>query len=217
MLRGGDALPSCISRTKNPTLVSPRSDDAGTALVSIDDAAPVVIRDATIEDMDQVLAIYAHYVTLDNDVTTFEEQVPSLEEMQRRFTKVTTSGFPFLVAEQSRPLRRVLGYTYSNTYRSRSAYRFTAETSIYVADDRRGQGLGTTLLAALLERLRAAGQTRQVIAVLGTEADNPGSFHLHRKFGFTVAGHFTGIGRKHGRWVDRVHMQLELPEYTEGA
>ena len=165
--------------------------------------------------MKQVRSIYAHYVTLENDVTTFEETVPSLEEMQRRFNKVTNGSgikFPFLVAEQLQPQRRILGYAYANTYRSRTAYRFTAETSIYVANDQRGRGLGTTLLTVLLQRLRATGQIRQVIAVLGTEADNPGSFHLHRKFGFTVAGRFTGIGWKYGRWVDRVHMQLELAE-----
>ena len=99
------------------------------------------------------------------------------------------------------------GYAYASCFHDRVAYELTCEDSIYVADDARGQGVGTMLLAALLDAAQARG-FRQMIAILG--GDNPASVALHTRAGFREVGHLTSVGRKHGRWLDTYYLQRAL-------
>lgn len=164
---------------------------------------PVLVRPATPADMDQVQAIYAYYVT--RSAASFEEEVPSVAEMQRRRDDVVDRNLPYLVAEDD---GEVLGYTYAGPWRPRSAYRYTVEDSIYVAPFVQGRGIGKALLGALIDRCTELGY-RRMIAVIGDSA-NQGSIGLHRSLGFRQEGVLRGVGLKFGRWVDVVIMHRVL-------
>ena len=122
-----------------------------------------------------------------------------------RWRAVSSHGLPYLVAEIE---GRVVGYGYAAPYRSRSAYRFTVEDSVYIAADCGGLGLGSALLAALIGRCRT-GPWQQMVAVIG-DSENHASIGLHRKFGFRHVGTLQRVGFKFGRWVDSVLMQRPL-------
>lgn len=163
----------------------------------------VEIRDATDDDMAAVQSIYAFYVS--RTAASFEEEVPSVEEMKARRAAVVARGLPFLVAVEE---GEVLGYTYAGPFRQRSAYRYTVEDSIYVAPFVVRRGIGRVLLGALIERCVALGY-RQMIAVIGDSA-NQGSIAVHRALGFGQEGVLRGVGLKFGRWVDVVIMHRPL-------
>ncbi len=136
---------------------------------------------------------------------SFESAAPDAAEMAARMRKVLDAGAPWLVALDDQGA--VLGYAYASQFRDRPAYRLACENSIYIADEQRGQGLGTALLAALIAACTATG-FRQMIAVIG--GAEPGSIALHAALGFSHAGRMRSIGRKHGCWLDTVYMQLAL-------
>ena len=161
------------------------------------------IRPASLADIPDIQAIYAHHVL--HGAGTFEEVPPSVEEMAQRYTDIVDRGCAYLIATDA---TGVLGYAYYNQLRDRSAYRFTAETSIYVRDDVRGQGVGKALVAVLLTHAETAGY-RQMIAVIG-DSDNVGSIGVHSSLGFQRAGLLRASGLKFGRWVDTVYMQRAL-------
>ncbi|KAJ3111209.1 hypothetical protein HK100_002769 [Physocladia obscura] len=162
------------------------------------------IRAAELADVPEVQAIYAHHVL--HGVGTFEEEAPPVEEMERRYRAVVGRGWAYLVAADARGA--VAGYAYFGQMRDRSAYRLTAETSIYVRHDARGLGVGKALLARLLDLATAAG-FRQAVAVIGDSA-NAASIALHASLGFQHVGLLRSVGLKFGRWVDVVMMQRAL-------
>ncbi len=161
------------------------------------------IRPAAPPDIPDIQAIYAYHVL--HGAGTFEEVPPSVEEMAERYASVLAKNCAYLVAADA---TGVLGYAYYNQLRDRSAYRYTAETSIYVRDDVRGQGVGKALVAALLVHAEAAGY-RQMVAVIG-DSENTGSIGVHSSLGFQRAGLLRASGLKFGRWVDTVYMQRPL-------
>jgi phosphinothricin acetyltransferase len=162
-----------------------------------------LIRDADEEDLGAIARIYAHHVH--HGLASFEEVPPTIEELRARRAAVLDSGLPCLAAELH---GEVVGYAYASTYRPRPAYRYTIEDSVYVEEGLRGVGLGSTLLAALIERCET-GPWRQMLAVIGDSA-NAGSIALHRRLGFRYVGNFEAVGFKLGRWVDTVLMQRPL-------
>ncbi len=167
----------------------------------------ILVRDAVTSDLDAICNIYNYYVLKSGDFTTFEEEQVPLEEILRRYENITAKNkFPYLVACIG---DTVVGYAYGNYYHARESYKYSAENSIYLSAQYRRSGVGSALLAELLDRLRKRG-CRNIVAVLGTQEDNPASFGLHSKFGFKQVALYPRIGFKHGRWVDRVHMQLSL-------
>jgi L-amino acid N-acyltransferase YncA len=103
----------------------------------------------------------------------------------------------------------VCGYAYAGPWRPRPAYRNTVEDSVYVAPGQERRGIGSALLAAVLDTCTAAG-IREIIAVIADSGDQS-SVALHSRFGFVLAGRLTGVGHKHGRWLDTVLMQRTLP------
>lgn len=173
------------------------------------------IRPATVADAVAVQAIYAHHVA--HGTGTFEEVAPTPEEMAARIASVLDRGLPYLVAEEGGV---VLGFAYAAPFRLRSAYRYTAEDSVYVGSGASRRGVGRALLTALVAACEAAG-LRQLMAVIG-DSGNAASIAVHRACGFEHAGVATSVGYKHGRFLDVVFMQRALngggtrPPDTEG-
>ena len=160
-----------------------------------------VVRDCEEDDMGAVTALYAHYVR--TSLATFEEIPPSHAMMAQRRADVLQAGLPYLVAIGAGGT--LLGYTYAAFYRIRSAYRYTAEDSIYVAPDSMRRDVGSALLGTLIERCTNQG-FRQMVAIIG-DSGNVASIGLHEKLGFARVGLLPAVGFKFGRWVDSVIMQ----------
>jgi len=163
----------------------------------------VELRAAAAGDLPAIQAIYAHHVL--RGLASFEEVPPDVAEMRRRHAEVVARGLPYLVAVER---GEILGYGYCAPYRSRSAYRYALEDSMYVKDGHLGKGIGTRLLGELLRICEGLGY-RQVIAVIGDSA-NAGSIRLHARLGFLRVGTLRSSGYKFGRWVDSVLMQRPL-------
>ena len=161
------------------------------------------MRPATPQDIAAIHAIYSHHVL--KGLATFEEEPPAPEELRRRYDEVIGRGLPYLVADFG---GSVAGYGYCALYRTRSAYRYALEDSIYVRADAQGRGVGRALLAQLIERCTALGY-RQLIAVIGDSA-HEASIGLHAEQGFMRVGTLRSVGYKFGRWVDSVIMQRPL-------
>ncbi|WP_345945693.1 N-acetyltransferase family protein [Sodalis sp. dw_96] len=163
----------------------------------------IVIDDAAEADMAAIREIYAWHVI--NGIASFETEPPSLDVMLARRTSVLEKGLPWLAAKQD---GQVLGYCYLGLYRTRYAYRFTVEDSVYIHPDLGGQGIGSRLLADVIKRAERGGW-RQMLAIIGN-SENTGSIRLHEKLGFSQTGIMTAVGFKHGRWIDTLLMQRTL-------
>lgn len=161
-----------------------------------------MIRDCELADMPAVTAIYRHHV--EHGWASFEETPPTLEVMIQRRANVLAEGMPYYVATIDDV---VVGYAYTTVYRTRSAYRFTPEDSIYIHHEYARRGIGSALLAALIERCEAMGCRQMVAVISDTEG---GSIPLHKRFGFEPAGELKAVGWKFGRWIDTVRLQRAL-------
>ncbi|WP_137178038.1 GNAT family N-acetyltransferase [Roseomonas sp. AR75] len=166
----------------------------------------ITIRDSRAEDIPAITAIYGHWVA--SGLASFELSPPSADEMAKRREAILAAGFPYLVAEGEGG--RVLGYAYASHWRTRPAYRFSCENSVYVHKDAGRGGIGRTLLEALIARCAAQG-LRLMVAVIGDSA-NASSIGLHRACGFTMTGTLPAVGWKFDRWVDSVLMTRPLGE-----
>lgn len=166
----------------------------------------LLIRDAAPGDMAAVAAIYAPAVLA--GTATFETEPPDAAEMAARLATVTTAGYPWLVAHHGGP---IAGYAYAGPFRTRPAFRFTVENSVYVAEAARGHGVGRALLEHLIGHCTARG-FRQMIAVIGDSGRQQASLRLHAGLGFVETGRLPDVGFKHGRWLDTVLMQRALGE-----
>ncbi len=164
---------------------------------------PARVRPAGPADLAAILAIYEPEVR--HGTATFELEPPGLAELGQRLARLQAVELPWLVAEHA---GRVAAYGYAAPYRTRPAYRFTVEDSVYVAPSARGQGVGRALLEAVVLAAQAAGM-RQMLAVIG-DAGNLGSIRLHEACGFAHAGTLRAVGFKFDRWLDTVLMQRPL-------
>ncbi|MFC4786266.1 GNAT family N-acetyltransferase [Nocardioides sp. MAHUQ-72] len=159
------------------------------------------IRPATEQDLPGIKAIYD--VEVLHGISTFATEPPDLDYWRIRLDS-THPGDHLLVAEDD---GRVLGYAYSSAYRPRAAYARTRETSVYLAGDARGRGLGRGLYDALLAALRA-DDVRLAVAVVALP--NDASRALHRACGFSSVGVLHDVGHKLGRWIDTELFELRL-------
>jgi L-amino acid N-acyltransferase YncA len=153
-----------------------------------------VIRAAAADDIATIVDTYNHYVR--NSIVTFEEHEVSVGDMAGRVAQVEMDGLPWLVAEAD---GEIVGYAYASKWKGRCAYRYSVESTVYVAPGLGGRGIGTQLYAALLARLKEKG-LHTVIG--GIALPNPGSVALHEKFGMSLVAHFKEVGFKFGRWID---------------
>ena len=161
------------------------------------------LRPATLADIPAITAIYDHAVR--HGTASFELEPPTEAEMTRRMQAVLDGKFPYLAADID---GKLAGYAYASLYRTRPAYRFTVENSVYVAPDMHRRGVGKALLERLIEECTARGY-RQMIAVIG-DSDQAASIGVHKACGFEPAGNLRSIGWKFGKWLDTPLMQRSL-------
>lgn len=164
----------------------------------------IQVRMATIEDAARLLEIYIPYIT--DTAITFEYEVPSVKEFEARIEKVLEK-FPYLVAVEQ---DRIVGYAYASSYKTRAAYQWSVETSIYMDLDYQGSGIGSILYRKLFELLQKQ-RVRNVYACV--TLPNSKSEAIHKKFGFTLIGRFHNVGYKLNEWHDtgwfEKHLDLE--------
>jgi len=161
------------------------------------------IRVCAATDLDAVHGIYAHHVR--TSLGTFEQEPPSVMEMRQRFDAIVARNLPFVVAEIDAHLA---GFAYAGEFRPRSGYRYTCESSVYVAADMQRRGVGRLLMQRVIADCQRLGLL-QMLAVIG-DSGNTGSIGLHAALGFENVGTFKNVGFKFARWVDVVLMQRAL-------
>jgi L-amino acid N-acyltransferase YncA len=163
----------------------------------------VIIRPAMPADIAAITGIYADAVV--NGTASFAIAPPNEAEMARRQAALLNNGYPYLTAEIE---GAVAGYAYAGPYRSRPAYKWSVEDSIYVAPQMHRKGIGGLLLRRLVAESEQRGY-RQMIAVIGDSAQI-GSSAVHERAGFSHIGTLRSVGFKHGKWLDTVLMQRAL-------
>ena len=146
-------------------------------------------------------AIYAPHV--EASATSFEAAPPTADQFAARI-EMTGATHPWLVVERD---GEVVGFAYACEHRTRAAYRWAADVSIYLAEASRGQGLGRRLYGELFDRLRAQ---RFRVACAGVTLPNDASVGLHESLGFVPVGVYRRIGWKAGAWHDVGWWQLDL-------
>ena len=160
-----------------------------------------MIRSARITDSQVLADIYNHYISTSS--VTFEEVLISAEIMGDRIQK-TTKLYPWIVFEVQ---NEIIGYAYATEWKPRSAYRFTAESTVYVKSGQEGKGVGSTLYSRLLSELHSL-DVHAVIA--GITLPNKASVALHEKMGFEKVAHFRQTGFKFNEWRDVGYWELLL-------
>ena len=136
-----------------------------------------------------------------NSTAVFSDVEVTLEDRQAWFDAKQAGGFPVLAAADA---SGVVGFGTFGEFRSWPGYRFSVEHSVHVRADRRGHGVGRSLVQALL--LEAA-RLRKHVMIAGIDAQNVTSISLHEKLGFKVVGELPEVAFKFGRWLDLKFMQ----------
>lgn len=175
----------------------------------------LLIRMADISDAEALLEIYAPYVL--NTAVSFEYEVPSLEEFQRRIAR-TLERYPYIVAVVD---GEIAGYAYASAFHERRAYAWAAETSIYVTQDEKGRGYGKKLYMALEDILKRQNilNLNACIAYTGRPDEylTNDSMRFHEHLGYRLVGRFSQCGYKFGRWYDMIWMEKIIGEHLADA
>jgi L-amino acid N-acyltransferase YncA len=166
------------------------------------DSSLITIREATENDLPAILEIYNDVIL--NTTSVYSEQPHTMAMRLAWFKERTSAGFPVIIAKQNGV---IAGFGSYGHFRIWQCYRFTAEHSVYVHKDHRGQGISKLLLQELITRAKNAG-LHALIA--GVDSNNQVSLKLHLKFGFTQVAHFKEVGFKFGRWLDLLFLELLL-------
>ena len=160
------------------------------------------VRDATRGDLPEILNIYNEVIRNSTAVYSEIEFTPARGDGW--FDAKAEQGFPFIVAQTD---VGIAGFGTFGEFRAWPCYRHTVEHSVYIRADRRGLGLGRTLLLELIARAKVM---QKHVMIAGIDADNAISIGLHRSLGFREVGHFHEVGFKFGRWLDLKFLELSL-------
>jgi phosphinothricin acetyltransferase len=160
-----------------------------------------MIRSVKESDAEAIRGIYNYYI--ENTVITFEEVPLSPAEMSARIRTISAS-YPYLIREDE---GEVTGYAYVNIWKERTAYKYSAETSVYLKHGTQGKGRGKELLGSLLEAVRT-GPLHVLIS--GITLPNEPSIGMVEHFGYKKIGQFHEVGFKKGRWLDVGYWELTL-------
>lgn len=170
-----------------------------------------IIRYAVPDDCNKILDIYSYYVV--NTAISYEYEVPSSEEFRQRIV-TTLEKYPYLVLELDGEL---LGYAYAGPFKTREAYRFSVETTIYLKHGLQKKGYGRLLLSALERELSERGFTNANACIAFTEPDdeylNRNSMEFHSRMGYSLVGRFHKCAYKFGRWYDMIWMEKHIGEH----
>jgi phosphinothricin acetyltransferase len=160
-----------------------------------------MIRNVKPEDVSAITGIYNHYVR--ESSATFETEPVTEGEMRNRILSIS-AHFPYLVDEENGV---ITGYCYAHPWKARAAYQYTLETTVYLAPEFIGKGIGRLLMERLIEESRSSG-FRALIACI--TAENESSCSFHERLGFEKVSHFVKVGEKFGRRLDVVDYELLL-------
>lgn len=165
----------------------------------------IEIRTATADDAQDLLNIYAPYVL--KTAITFEYKVPSLIDFTSRISNILVK-YPYLVAMIN---DEIVGYSYASAFKTRAAYDWSVETSVYVKENIRGLGVGK-LLYQELENILKKQNICNLCACI-TYPNDP-SIAFHTAFSYKQVAHFTKSGYKFDAWHDMIWMEKTLNEHT---
>jgi phosphinothricin acetyltransferase len=152
-----------------------------------------MIRKISTADIPAICKIYNYYINF--SIATFEEVEVGVVEMQKRVEQITTN-YPWIVYEEE---GAVIGYAYATLWKTRTAYRYSAEATIYLDYQHSGKGIGSKLYEHLLSEL-LNNKVHSLIG--GISLPNEASIALHEKYGFRKCAHFAEVGRKFDQWID---------------
>lgn len=160
------------------------------------------IRPVSGNDFKEITRIYNYYV--ENTTITFEETPVTEEEMKKTILNISSS-YPYFVCEVD---GKVKGYAYISTWRTKSGFRYSAESTVYLHKEVAGMGIGQKLLEALIEKVRSSTPIHALIAFI--TLPNDASVHLHEKLGFNKVAHYHEAGFKFNQWIDLGSWELIL-------
>lgn len=173
----------------------------------------MIIRPAALQDVEQMLKIYAPYV--EKTAITFEYDVPHVDEFAGRM-KCVLEKYPWLAAERE---EKILGYAYAGIFKERAAYDWAVETSIYVSVEYRRKGVGRKLYQALEKILSAQNILNLNACIAYADLEDVhltnDSARFHEKMGYQLAGRFHRCGYKFERWYDMIWMEKLIGRHSE--
>ena len=170
-----------------------------------------IIRTATVNDAEALLEIYSYYVL--NTAVSFECEVPSIEEFRDRIETIL-KRYPYIVLEVDGSVK---GYAYAAPFKTRDAYKFSVEITIYLENGSQKKGYGKILLTELEKQLRDNGFTNANACIAYTETEdeyltnNSSEFHAH--MGYRFVGVFHKCAYKFNRWYDMLWMEKHIGEH----
>jgi L-amino acid N-acyltransferase YncA len=160
------------------------------------------LREAIESDLPGILKIYNEVIATTTAV--YAEKPATLEDREAWFQARQATGYPVLIAEDE---NGVAGFATFGDFRAFPCYRYTVDHSVHIRSDCRGQGLGRSLMDALILR---AGSMGMHVLIAAIDASNEGSIDFHRRLGFENVATLREVGRKFDRWLDLVFMQRFL-------
>lgn len=160
-----------------------------------------MIRAVKSSDAEAIANIYNPCIA--HTTITFETEAVSVEEMRHRIETISAS-FPYYVYEED---GQILGYCYAHLWKERAAYAHTLETTVYLASEAQGKGIGTLLMRHLIRECKMRGFHALIACI--TEGNAP-SIRMHQKLGFKPVSHFEQVGNKFGKWLGVDDMELIL-------
>lgn len=173
----------------------------------------ISIRMATEADAEELLKIYAPYVT--DTAITFEYDLPSVADFSKRI-KNALNKYPYIVAVED---SHIVGYAYASAFKERAAYSWAVETTVYLNQECRGKGLGRKLYLALEDILRYQNIINLNACIAYTSEENEylnnTSSVFHEHLGYTKVAHFTKCGYKFGTWYDMIWMEKIIGEHSD--
>ena len=165
----------------------------------------MTIEKVTIDDAEELLAIYAPYVR--DTAVSFEYVVPSVEDFADRILQISAK-YPYIKAVED---GKIIGYAYANTFKGRKAYDWSVETTVYVRKDAKRKGTGRRLYECLEQSLMKMGVLNMNACIASAKVEDEfltnDSMYFHSRMGFTEVGRFHNSGYKFGRWYDMIWME----------
>lgn len=162
----------------------------------------MLIRNATREDLPVILEIMNFAIL--HSTAIYDYQCKSYQDIISWYEKKIIDKMPVFVGELN---GHVIGFSTYGSFRTREAYKFSVEHSIYLKGEFQGKGFGKSMLQHLIVTAQQKGYHTMIA---GIDSENTGSIEFHRKAGFMEVGRLKDVGYKFDRWLNLVFMQIIL-------